>query len=241
MNRDAIESGLEFVERCASEHDIHALVGAFQERIRDFGFTHAACGGWVGLAKNRVYRFFFNEWPPDWLDLYMQRGFMTDDPFVLEVRRRMTPYSLRDLESMRITARGRELLDAVRQYGWREAVGFPIHGPAGYQGLVSVAAMQTLSLPPRDIAMLHLMAVSVHDRCRAALDFGMPTQPLPRLSAREIECLQWVAVGKTDADIAQLLGISAATAHYHVEQAKKKLGKSSRTEAVALLVLHGLI
>jgi LuxR family quorum sensing-dependent transcriptional regulator len=69
----------------------------------------------------------------------------------------------------------------------------------------------------------------------------VPTKPLPDLSAREIECMQWVAVGKTDADIAQLLGISPATAHYHVEQAKKKLAMSSRTEAVALLVLHGVI
>jgi LuxR family quorum sensing-dependent transcriptional regulator len=85
------------------------------------------------------------------------------------------------------------------------------------------------------------MAMTLHDRCRAAINFGVPTKPLPDLSAREIECMQWVAVGKTDADIAQLLGISPATAHYHVEQAKKKLAMSSRTEAVALLVLHGVI
>jgi LuxR family quorum sensing-dependent transcriptional regulator len=241
MSRDAVESGLAFIERCATERDIRALVAEFQARIRDFGFTHAVCGGWVGLAKSRIYRFFFNEWPQDWLDLYMKRGFMPDDPFVLEVRRRMTPYSLRDVEGMRLTARGREVIEAVYAYGWRDAIGFPIHGPAGYQGLVSLATTQTVSLPSRHIAVLHLMAISVHDRCRAAIDFGMPTQRLPQLSAREIECMQWVAVGKTDADIAQLLGISAATAHYHVEQAKKKLGKSSRTEAVALLVLHGLI
>jgi DNA-binding CsgD family transcriptional regulator len=29
--------------------------------------------------------------------------------------------------------------------------------------------------------------------------------------------------------------------HFHVERVKKKLNKNTRTEAVAMLVLHGLI
>ena len=38
-----------------------------------------------------------------------------------------------------------------------------------------------------------------------------------------------------------LLEISTSTAHFHVERVKKRLATSSRTEAVALLVLHGAI
>jgi DNA-binding CsgD family transcriptional regulator len=64
---------------------------------------------------------------------------------------------------------------------------------------------------------------------------------VPELSKREVECMKWVAAGKTDWETAQILGISRSTAHFHVERVKKKLRKSSRTEAVAILVLHGLI
>jgi LuxR family quorum sensing-dependent transcriptional regulator len=53
--------------------------------------------------------------------------------------------------------------------------------------------------------------------------------------------MRWVAAGKTDAEIGIILGIAAATAHYHVEQVKKKAGTRSRSEAVALLVLAGNI
>jgi DNA-binding CsgD family transcriptional regulator len=241
MGRDAVESGLEFVEFCAGGRDISGLVREFQSRIGDFGFSHAVCGGWTGLAQHRIYPFFFNEWPQSWLDIYTEGRFVLDDPFVIEARRRMSPYSLRDIEKLTLSARAREIVAAAYNYGWREVIGFPIHGPAGYQGLVTIAAMETLPLGVRDIAMLQLMALTIHDRCRSASNFGTLTQPLSPLSAREVECLQWVAVGKTDADIGQLLGISAATAHYHVEKVKKKLGKSSRAEAVAVLVLHGLI
>jgi DNA-binding CsgD family transcriptional regulator len=53
--------------------------------------------------------------------------------------------------------------------------------------------------------------------------------------------MKWVAAGKTDWEIGQVLGISESTVHFHVENAKKKLKKSTRTEAVAILVLHGLM
>jgi DNA-binding CsgD family transcriptional regulator len=62
-----------------------------------------------------------------------------------------------------------------------------------------------------------------------------------RLSARELECLQWAAAGKSDGDIALLVGISSATAHFHIEQARKRLGVRTRVEAVAVGVLNGLI
>jgi hypothetical protein len=38
-----------------------------------------------------------------------------------------------------------------------------------------------------------------------------------------------------------LLAISPATVHFHVERVKRRLAATSRTEAVALLVLHGAL
>ena len=53
--------------------------------------------------------------------------------------------------------------------------------------------------------------------------------------------MRWVAAGKTDWEIAKLLGISASTVHFHVERVKKRLVTSTRSQAVALLVLHGIL
>ena len=61
------------------------------------------------------------------------------------------------------------------------------------------------------------------------------------MTHREVECLQWAALGKTDWEIGELLGVTKATAHFHIEQAKRKLGVKSRVQAVALLLLHGTI
>ena len=52
------------------------------------------------------------------------------------------------------------------------------------------------------------------------------------LSSREREVLDWVAAGKTDAQIAAILGISVRTVHKHLEHVYAKLGVEGRTAAV---------
>jgi DNA-binding CsgD family transcriptional regulator len=54
----------------------------------------------------------------------------------------------------------------------------------------------------------------------------------PRLSIREREVLDWLAGGKTDRDIAGILGISHRTVHKHLQRIYEKLGVENRTSAV---------
>jgi DNA-binding CsgD family transcriptional regulator len=58
------------------------------------------------------------------------------------------------------------------------------------------------------------------------------TQPNLSLSPREHEVLQWVANGKTDRDIGEILGISPRTVHKHLQRIYEKLGVETRTAAV---------
>jgi DNA-binding CsgD family transcriptional regulator len=54
------------------------------------------------------------------------------------------------------------------------------------------------------------------------------------LSAREYECLRWIADGKTDAEVGAILNISARTVRFHMRNAKDKLGVATRVQAVAM-------
>ena len=58
---------------------------------------------------------------------------------------------------------------------------------------------------------------------------------LPELTARERDCLAYVADGKRDREVAVILGVSEATVRFHVDNARRKLGVASRAEAVARL------
>jgi DNA-binding CsgD family transcriptional regulator len=56
------------------------------------------------------------------------------------------------------------------------------------------------------------------------------------LTARERDALAWVAEGKSDWEIATILGLSETTVRFHVDNARKKLGAVNRAQAVARML-----
>ena len=75
---------------------------------------------------------------------------------------------------------------------------------------------------------------------RLAKDFGAetPTEFSSELglTTREGEVLSWLSKGKTNRDIAQILGLSPRTVDKHLEQIYSKLGVENRTAAAAIAV-----
>lgn len=62
-----------------------------------------------------------------------------------------------------------------------------------------------------------------------------------RLSKREIECLQWAAVGKTSWETACILEVRERTVNFHLGNAFGKLKVNNKQAAVAQAILQGLI
>lgn len=52
------------------------------------------------------------------------------------------------------------------------------------------------------------------------------------LSKREVECLHWAAIGKTDKEISMILSRSHATVRYHVHRAGEKLNSVNRAQTI---------
>jgi DNA-binding NarL/FixJ family response regulator len=62
-----------------------------------------------------------------------------------------------------------------------------------------------------------------------------------QLNDREVETLTWVARGKTSAEIAKILSLTKRTVDFHVDNARIKLGVSTRTQAAIKAVTGKLI
>jgi DNA-binding CsgD family transcriptional regulator len=239
--RSFADQGLRFIERCCA-CTAAAAVEDFLATIRRMGFAGSACGAWAGVGRNRKVRFFFVDWPKDWIEFYEKNQFVEHDLLPVEARRRVSSFWFNEvIAHLKLTEKQKQLYDAGVAYGWADVFAVPIHGPSDMQGLVTMVTRQTLTLSASECSVLEMMARVVWERCRTSEGFGMFDPGRVKLSPREIECLQWAAAGKSDADIAVLVGIKPATAHFHIEQAKKRLGVKTRVEAVAVGVLHGVI
>jgi DNA-binding NarL/FixJ family response regulator len=74
-----------------------------------------------------------------------------------------------------------------------------------------------------------------------ALRGGSSAAELHGLTARELQVLELVAVGKSNREIASALVISEHTVARHLQNIFAKLGVSSRTAATAFAFAHRLV
>lgn len=63
----------------------------------------------------------------------------------------------------------------------------------------------------------------------------------PRLSGRELQCLEWVAAGKTSWEIGVILGLTERTVNFHLLNGCRKLQVFGRQAGVAQALRHGLL
>jgi hypothetical protein len=61
------------------------------------------------------------------------------------------------------------------------------------------------------------------------------------LSGRELQCLEWVSLGKTSWETAAILGLSERTVNFHLRNACRKLNVYGRQAGVVKAVRLGLL
>jgi DNA-binding CsgD family transcriptional regulator len=93
---------------------------------------------------------------------------------------------------------------------------------------------------PRDEACLWLFALTANYAYTQMLSLE-ETRPGPSLSDRQREVLAWAADGKTDAEIAVILGLSGHTVDKYMRQIKDEMVASNRTAAIVTAIRCGLI
>ncbi len=68
-----------------------------------------------------------------------------------------------------------------------------------------------------------------------------PSGPPDDLSEREVEVLRMIALGHTNAEIAEQLFLSIRTVESHRAHIQQKLRRSSRADLVRYALDHGLV
>jgi two-component system response regulator NreC len=76
---------------------------------------------------------------------------------------------------------------------------------------------------------------------RLAAEPPAPTGPADDLSEREVEVLRLIALGNTNAEIAEQLFLSVRTVESHRAHIQRKLGRTTRAELVSYALERGLM
>ncbi len=129
--------------------------------------------------------------------------------------------------------------DALSEARVAEIVCAQAYGPARRIASVHVGLSDPYPEPEHAQRLQDVAALFAE---RLLQRFAPPEEPAtPVLTARERECLAFVADGKTDWEISVILSLAEATVRFHVDNARRKLGAATRAQAAAKLALAGLI
>jgi len=119
----------------------------------------------------------------------------------------------------------------------RAAIVVPVHLPFGQIGAVSFNPLDPALTDLDEAFARHANAFGVYARTFIAsyVHAMGSVQALPpgsRLSKREVECLRWAAIGKTDLEISMIMSRSRPTVRFHIHNASTKLNAVNRSQTV---------
>jgi LuxR family quorum-sensing system transcriptional regulator CciR len=223
----------EAARACADLRQLCALVG---DAAAELGFQYFALLDHASLAASGVGLVRIDNYPDAWVRELVESGDAADDPVHLASRRANTGFGWCQLGSLiRLDDRHKSIMARSRYFGLGAGFTVPANVPGEPSASCSFAVRAGMDLPAARLRCTEL--IGAHALCAARrLRPLRARRTRPRLSRREVQCLRLVAIGKTDSEIAIILGLGTETARQYVKSARAAYDVVSRTQ----LVVHGL-
>jgi DNA-binding CsgD family transcriptional regulator len=220
----------------APQNNFRALLDSVCEK---YELDFAAYAGMDPIAQT-VHGFV--NYPDEWQTRYVKEGFENRDPTLLTASRSIAPV---DWQRLREQESFKTILNAASDYRiFEQGLTIPVRGPFGDIGIFSVTRdcsdREWGLLKGKILGDLQTTAVHMHDH---VVKTSVLSHKLmhPSLSSREKEILQWVAAGKSQQDVADILSISNRTVEVHLRSSRSKLSALTTAQAVGRAIGLGMI
>ena len=232
----------EFVESIKSCADVEAIASALSKEMADLGFEYVTCFTMPAPGQPMIDGLIFNSRPQEYVRRYIEENTLLRDPVIKHLRKEARPYSWSDVkERDALTKADVRVFDEATDFRMEDGLIVPFITPSGTVALFSPCGEKP-DLSPEARTAAEMMGVMALQAFRRAIQDGMREEgPYKPLTPREREILQWVASGKSDDEISQILSISVTTVIKHVENAKRKLDSYKRTAAIITALRRGEI
>lgn len=225
-------------QQCRTHAELFSLA---ESAARELGFSKLAIvhGLWFRWPSKRLIRLDnFGEWA----DIFIERKYYLDDPALLACQRINTAFPwtmMRDL--IPFTQRQERIVREARRYGLRNGYTLPVGVMGEPHGCCSfVTGRAGLPSKMRCRAASLIGAEAFREARRLS---GYPTRARypPKLSRRKLECLRYLACGKTDGEIATILSLSEPTIRTYMTMLRRDFDVVSRTQLAVDALRFGLI
>ena len=179
-----------------------------------------------------------SNYPPGGMVRYMSERCGTIDTSISLAYERFTTVDWAEARA----AGGRRLWAEAADRGLRFGLAHPAWDRMGTFGLLSVAR-ESDPIGPTEIESIATKLAWIGSLSHAklcALASGGPDKNVP-LSNKELQVLQWTAVGKTASEVAAITGVTTRTVNFHIGNILAKLNATNKIQAAVRATVMGLL
>ncbi len=223
---------LEFVAAAAKASSRAEVVRLTLAELDWYGLTYLTSwsapseGGGLAEAIN------INTRPADYVEHYFRNDLFWRDPVIAALRQSLDTLTWSDVRSRLTSKAERNLIEEGREFGATDGLTIPVFSQGTCIGAFGACGREP-NLSPRARSALELVGLYANQAlARADMQGARQVAQHVALTPREREVMRWVAVGKTNDEIADILTIGTATVKTILARAQIKLNATRRTYAV---------
>lgn len=221
--------------------------GALAERLadicREMGFAYFALTHHVDILRAPQPVIRLHNYPPDWAAWFDREQLGPSDPVHRASHVTSAGFAWSSLPAMiHLTPRDRLVLKLAGSQGLGDGFTVPANVPGESHGSCSFATAAGNAFPEHEMFFAQLIGTYAFERARGLWRMrGRGASDLPKLTDRQRDCLYWAARGKTDWEIARILGLRRDTVIQHLKHARERYGVSKRTQLAVHALYDGII
>jgi LuxR family quorum-sensing system transcriptional regulator CciR len=230
--RDGLRLVQEFVEAASKVTAMSDLRTLIADAVLELGFDHFAVIHHVQFGRPAYENVRLTNYPLEWVGAVREQIKLTD-PVLRAAERVSSGFKWDQLEKiLDLTDAEKEHLQRAERYGIFQGYTVPNHVPGETFGSCHFIVRGSSEFPDGSISAAQALGNFAFEAARRLLkdrpheEYLKPTP----LSERQRECLLFVARGKSDSVIAQLLAIKPRTVNEHIEAAKRRYAVATRSQ-----------
>lgn len=179
----------------------------------------------------------------DWGNIFIGRKYYRRDPALLMSQRTNRPFTWLEMRRRYPPDRmQKRILREAGRHGLRAGFTVPVSVPGEPSGCCSFAADACEMPPASHCRAAAWIAHEAFENARRIHGYPLPIdETIPHLAPRKLECLRWAVIGRTDDQIALIMGAKVSTIRSYMADLRASFGVCSRTELARVAQRAGLI
>jgi DNA-binding CsgD family transcriptional regulator len=231
---------LRFFQDAAQAPTLEQLTESFGACVLAHGFQGAACLRVATPGQPVQPKVLFAWGVTEWATQYMEQRLYRNDPSIQAIFTAIEPFSWDQVEGRSPAREAGAMFKPMRAAGAANGLVVPVHGPLGEVLAVTLVSATADSFTRELRQRMHVVGCVYATRGLTLMERELEP-PAPDLTRREIQCVYWVAEGKSDWEIGRILEISEETVAWHVQNAKRKLGVARRAQLATAAWRRGVL